>query len=240
MQNIIFKEELSSLKNISLIDFLKEGNIPFYWKDFFNEEKVLNELQNISDRLKERRHMEIYPSLPNIFKTFSLCLKEVKLVILGQDPYYNGNATGLCFSIPKGEKLNASLRNIYKELENEGFQVEKSGDISHWLKKGCFMLNTALTVEKNLPESHLKIWKNFTDLLLNYIAEKGKKIGWLLMGKHAAKYSYLTEKNGHKAFITSHPSPLSCTRPLENYPSFIGSNIFNEINDFLGERKIEF
>lgn len=240
LQQIIFKNEHCNWNTLNLINFLKEGNIPSNWNQFFiDNNKILND---ISNKLKKEINLGyvIYPEIKNVFKTFKLSPNNIKLVILGQDPYHNGNATGLCFSISKNcKKINPSLMNIYKELENEGFNPMKTGDLSYLLKQGCFLYNTALTVRKDKPETHIDYWCNFTENLLQYISDNTKNIAWLFLGKHAHNYNRFSEKNGHISFTTSHPSPFSANKKLGIYPAFLGSNVFIKINDFLEKNKKE-
>ena len=201
------------------------------WAPFFTRPDVVAILETIDTTVSSR---SFYPESNNIFRVFSLPLQQIRVVILGQDPYPDGNATGLCFSLsPDAKKLNPSLRNIYKEL---GKPTQR--DLTHWLTQGCFLLNTALTVEPGHAGSHLKLWRPFTELLLDYISENTKGIAWILMGAFAADFQRYTTRNRHRAFITSHPSPLSATRPFQNHPAFLGSGVFTNVNEFL-EKKIE-
>lgn len=237
---IKFLDEEWSWKNITLWEYLEEQNIPKAWKTFFEKEDIREILKKIStDIFHESKDCVIYPSPNHVFRAFSLPLEKIKIVVLGQDCYHDGNAVGICFSIPPGAKINPSLTNIYNELESEGYLPKRTGSLLNWVNQGCIMLNTALTVEKGSPESHLKFWYPFAEKILEYISVNTKNVAWLLMGKHAASFKYCADRNGHKAFITSHPSPLSAYRPYQNYPAFIGSGIFREINKFLGKKKIK-
>jgi uracil-DNA glycosylase len=149
------------------------------------------------------------------------------LVILGQDPYHNdGQADGLAFSVPKNQKIPPSLRNIFKELMNEfperGYQFDH-GDLTQWFEKEkIFLLNTALTVEKNNPGSHCSQWCQMTDAVIQEIAEKNKKCIFLLLGKHAQeKEKLITNKS--RIVKCVHPSPLSASK------GFFNSGIFKEV-----------
>lgn len=219
--------------NITLKKLVDEGSIPRAWKNFFQRTDIQADIQKISDFLEEeRKKVTIYPSIENVFRTFSLPLQDIKVVILGQDCYHDGNAVGLCFSVPKNRKINPSLKNIYQELKNEGFEIKETGDLSHWHKQGCMMLNTALTVEKASPESHLHIWYDFTEKVLKEIATKTENVAWLLMGAKALKFRDLVKKS-ENVFATSHPSPYSAYKGFGQVPAFIGSNVFRNINEFL-------
>lgn len=228
-------DEEWSLKTMSLEKYVREGNISW---DFFRKDELLSILKSISESLEKEKDYIIYPSLNHIFRAFSVPLEKVRVVVIGQDPYHDGNAVGLCFSIPPKRKINPSLQNIYKELENEGYTPVKNGSLVHWAKQGCLMLNTALTVRKGEPESHLQLWSPFTKMCLEYVARNTQGVAWLLMGKHATAFKKYTEMNGHRGFITSHPSPLSAYRGFGEYPAFIGSGVFRKMDEFL-EKKIE-
>ena len=237
MAKIRILDEEWSWKTTTLQQYLDEGNIPSHWKSLFEEEELREILKNISENISKDRI--VFPPPNRVFRAFSIPMEKIKVVILGQDCYHDGNAVGICFSVPLGGKINPSLVNIYNELESEGYKPKRNGDLSPWVNQGCIMLNRALTVEKGNPESHLSYWYPFSERVLKYISENTCNVAWLLMGKHAASFKEYTESNGHKAFITSHPSPLSAYRKYQNYPAFIGSGIFKEINNFLGEKKID-
>lgn len=232
--NITFKNEKWDW-NIPLLLFVKEKNYPREWSNFFENENVHKEIKLISELLqKSKSKTIIYPSIENVFNAFQLPLDKIKVVIIGQDPYHDGNATGLCFSVPLNTRINPSLKNIYTELKNEGFSFKENGDLSHWLKQGVMMLNTALTVEKSKPESHLEIWNNFMNLVLSKIENETVDTVWLLMGAKAITFSkYVNTSKGHKSFCTSHPSPFSASKSFRNISAFLGSNVFKKINDFL-------
>jgi len=228
-----FIDEEWSWENTSLWNYVCEGNLPKKWQDFFDQKDIQKILQEISEQISNQI---VYPSPNRVFRAFNLPLDKIKVVIIGQDPYFDGNAVGVCFSIPPGRRINPSLQNIYTELESEGFSPQRTGSLLHWVEQGCLMLNTALTVEKNNAESHLAFWRPFAEKVLQYISLHTKNVAWILMGKHAASFQHCAQRNGHKAFITSHPSPFSARRPFQNYPAFIGSGIFQQVNDFLDKQ----
>lgn len=226
--NIVLVDEEWDWDNISLEKFVRDGHYPSSWNEFFNKEDVLNIVKNISISLRKER-IEIYPSINHVFRAF-IPIHKIKVVLLGQDPYHDGSAVGICFQVPKNRKINPSLRNIYKELNCEGYK----GDITTWKDQGCFMLNTALTVLKGCPESHLELWRPFTKLVCEYISKNTFNVAWLLMGSKAHLYEeYVNIENGHKAFKTSHPSPLGAYKGGKNASAFMGSGVFKEINKFL-------
>ena len=238
--SIEFKNKSWSWDNLSLYDFLLEGNVPSGWEEFF--EKHSEFLYNISNELKETtKPYRMYPLIEKVFRAF-IQPKKIKVVLLGQDPYYNGNAVGLCFSIPSGARINPSLMNIYKELSNSGYNVKKDGDLSHWKNQGVFMINTALTVEKNCAGEHLGIWYKFIEKVLEYISDNIDNVCWLLMGSKALDMKKHVGNKTHELFITSHPVTYTAYKPLKQYPAFIGSNVFKKINTFLkknGKTKIK-
>lgn len=177
----------------------------------------------------------IYPPLKDVFKALSLTpFEEVKIVILGQDPYHKKNqANGLCFSVNKGVKLPPSLENIYKEITLEyGFEMPNHGDLTEWAKRGVLLLNTILTVSESKPLSHQGLgWEKFTDEVIKLLQEKQFLI-YILLGNHAQSYEKKITNKNHVILKTSHPSPLS------SYRGFLGSNIFKKANQALKERGI--
>ena len=220
-----------SWNSLSLLSFLEEGNIPSSWKEFFEQEEVKEELEKISKYL-ENESAEIFPPIHQVFRAFYLTpLEKVKAVLIGQDPYHNGSAVGICFSVKPGNNINPSLRNIYKELRLEGFQLNETGDLTHWSKQGILMLNTALTVLRGDPDSHTAIWYDFTTYLIKFIDRKKENdVHWLLFGSKAVNIVAYTAKKGRK-HITSHPSPFSANRSTNTVKAFIGSGVFKEIED---------
>lgn len=206
------------------------------WNDFFDENKdelncIINKIDIIS------KNNIVYPKQKNIFK----CLhyfspQEIKLVILGQDPYINSEAVGLSFSVPKShKKIPPSLQNIFKEIKNcyPDYNIPPNGCLKRWVKEEkILLLNSALTVTAGKSNSHQDIWINFTDKLIKYISDKNDKTIFLLMGNFAINKSKLINCNKHKIFTTKHPSPLSA------YNGFFGSNIFRNINNYMEENNI--
>ena len=158
---------------------------------------------------------------------------DVKVVILGQDPYHNdGQAHGLSFSVPRGVSLPPSLRNIYRELEDDlGASPGLDGDLHHWAKQGVLLLNTVLTVEAHQPHSHRKKgWEDFTDAVIQKLVERESPIAFVLWGKPAQKKKDLILIPPHCIIESAHPSPLSARR------GFFGSRPFSKINDWLNEQ----
>lgn len=177
----------------------------------------------------------VYPAKENIFRALELCPKDkIKLVIIAQDPYSDGAATGLCF---ESDKLNPSLRNIYTLMEKSLKTPIVSGFTSKLAQQGVLMLNTALTVEKGKPNSHKELWEEFTAKLLTEINELDKNIVFVLWGANAIKYLAFIDEKKHKVFASSHPSPFSCSNPCGKYGSFMESDVFNKINKYFKTKK---
>ena len=175
-----------------------------------------------------------FPPRELIFNAFHQTrYHDVKVVILGQDPYHNdGQAHGLSFSVPRGVSLPPSLRNIYRELEDDlGASPGVDGDLHHWAKQGVLLLNTVLTVEAHQPHSHRKKgWEDFTDAVIQKLVERESPIAFVLWGKPAQKKKDLILIPPHCIIESAHPSPLSARR------GFFGSRPFSKINDWLKEQ----
>ena len=176
----------------------------------------------------------IYPPYDDIFNAFKLTpLSDVKVVILGQDPYHEeGQAHGLAFSTPEGRPIPRSLKNIFKEISSEfSYPIPESGSLVKWAEQGVFLLNTVLTVEEGNANSHSKCgWQTFTDNVIKILDGQDQPIVFLLWGKQAEKKKELISNPNHLVLITSHPSPFSARR------GFLGSNHFILANEFLKEK----
>ena len=177
-----------------------------------------------------------YPEKENIFRAFRLTpYKDVKVVILGQDPYHGvGEANGLAFSVNNGIKLPPSLQNIYKELHNDlGLIPPNTGDLTCWAKEGVLLLNSVLTVEKDKPASHKNLgWEKFTDAIISKVNEKKDPVVFILWGNFAKNKKSLITNKHHLIIESSHPSPFSC-----NY-GFFGSKPFSRTNKFLKDNNL--
>lgn len=179
---------------------------------------------------------KVVPQKDKILNAFNLIESEVKIVILGQDPYYvPGFANGLAFSVNKECKIPRSLQNIFKELKNEYQDFEyNSGDLAPWSKQGVLLLNTCLTTIEGsaLAHKHVK-WEEYTIKLIEDISKLGN-IVFILLGNNAIKFSkYICKTSNNEILTTSHPSPLSANK------GFIGSNIFKKANQILIQNNIE-
>ena len=203
------------------------------WEEIFNNYPKIDELNNMIKKIDEQRLTKtIYPPREQVFRVFDLPLKDIKVVILGQDPYHNPDqACGLSFSVNDGVPLPKSLINIYKELHDDlGIKPAKTGNLESWFKQGVFLLNAVLTVEKNSPASHSKMgWENFTDYIIENISEKNENVVFVLWGAYARSKNKLIDPSKHKIIESAHPSPLSA------YRGFFGSKVFSQINSYLAE-----
>ena len=181
-------------------------------------------------RAEKRAGKVIYPPGPLIFNAFEQTpFDEVKVVILGQDPYHRpGQAMGLSFSVPKGVPLPPSLKNIYKELERDtGFKNPGHGDLTGWARQGVFLLNAFLTVERGKPASHQKIgWQYFTDAVIRTLSEEKEDLVFLLWGRFAQAKTALIDEMKHYVLTAVHPSPLAGNR-------FLGCGHFSKTNELL-------
>ncbi len=207
------------------------------WEEIFNNYPKIDELNNMIKEIDEQRLTKtIYPPKEQVFRVFDLPLKDIKVVILGQDPYHNPDqACGLSFSVNDGVPLPKSLINIYKELHDDlGIKPAKTGNLESWFEQGVFLLNAVLTVEKNSPASHSKIgWEDFTDYIIEKISEKNENVVFVLWGAYARSKNKLIDPSKHKIIESAHPSPLSA------YRGFFGSKVFSQINSYLAENDRE-
>jgi len=186
---------------------------------------------------KEYDNKIIYPPKEDIYKAFkNTSFKDVKVVIMGQDPYHGeGEAMGLSFSVPNGIKLPPSLKNIYKELEDDlGIKPTTSGDLTKWTKEGVLLLNSTLTVVKDTPNSHSKMgWDKFTDYIIKLLNKREEPIVFILWGNYArSKKVYITNPK-HLVIESAHPSPFSARS------GFFGSKPFSKTNEFLIKNNIK-
>lgn len=176
---------------------------------------------------------QIFPPGRQIFAAFnSTPFHDVKVVILGQDPYHDvGQANGLCFSVNDGIQFPPSLRNIFKEIESDiGTPVPQSGDLSRWAKQGVLLLNATLTVEAHRAGSHQRHgWEQFTDSVIAHLAEHRNNLVFILWGSYAIGKGAFIDRNRHLVLTSVHPSPLSAHR------GFFGNHHFSRTNQYLIE-----
>ena len=203
------------------------------WRDFIKaelEKPYFNEIkQGILQ--SEQAGKRVFPPKDSVFAVFSQPKSNIKVVILGQDPYHGmGQANGLAFSVQRGVKIPPSLRNIYRELETdiEGFTAPQDGDLSAWCEEGVFLLNTVLTVEEKVANSHAKIgWEQFTTAVIEAINHQCENVVFILWGSHAQKKGANINREKHAIINSAHPSPLSA------YRGFFGSKPFSAANTYL-------
>ncbi len=214
--------------------------VPNSWENVFKDAEL--ELKDIDEILTEEKRVygQYYPNNKDLFKIFEKCpLQRVKVVILGQDPYYklspsgNPQAMGMSFSVSTDTPIPPSLSNIYKELKRSvnGFVVPRHGCLDSWAQQGVFLLNTCLTVRPGNPGSHKEIWLGFIKKVINAIINSNPNTIFVFWGRKAEKMKKMV---GERVTIieTSHPSPLSV------YRGFRGCDHFNEINKLLVESKM--
>ena len=209
------------------------------WKNHLIHEFEKDYMKSLSNYLRNEKKSskDIYPPSHLIFNAFELTkFDDVKVVIIGQDPYHgHGQAHGLSFSVAHGIKTPPSLRNIHKELNDDlGIPVPHHGNLSKWAAGGVLLLNTILTVEKGKPGSHANQgWEVFTDSVLRVLNQKKKNIVYILWGKKAQEKSSFIKGDDNLIIESSHPSPYSADN------GFFGSKPFSRANSYLKQNKIE-
>ena len=176
---------------------------------------------------------KVFPPESLIFNAFNLtALDELKVVIIGQDPYHNpGQAMGLSFSVPQGVRVPPSLKNIYKEINDDiGCPIPDHGDLSSWASQGVLLLNAILTVEEKSPASHSKIgWQTFTDAIITFISDVKEGVIFMLWGKYAQGKASLVNDKKHYILNAAHPSPLA-------RGAFFGCKHFSKCNNLLDKQ----
>jgi uracil-DNA glycosylase len=227
------------------------------WTDFFKKEFKTNDWLLLEKYITHalsvsKGEVKIYPYPALIFSAFNATpLDKVKVVILGQDPYFKNEehtklipqAMGLSFSVPIGIKIPSSLINIYKNLHKFGHisKIPNHGNLSFWAYQGCLMLNASLTVQHGHKNSHAKYWANITNSIIKHVSDTCQNIVFVLWGKFALKKleDGLIDEKIHKVLISSHPSGLSNNKSMksyirnETYKSFSSADHFREINKYL-------
>ena len=202
-------------------------------KDEFQKPYYLNLRKFL---VQEYKIQTIYPNMNNIFNALKYTdYKDVKVVILGQDPYHQPNqAHGLCFSVLKGVNPPPSLQNMYKEIHAEyGYPIPQHGELTYWAEQGVLMMNTVLTVRESQPNSHKGMgWEIFTDNVISLLNLRPEPMVFLLWGANArAKKKLITNPN-HLVLESAHPSPLSA------YNGFFGNGHFKKSNEFLKSKNM--
>lgn len=202
------------------------------WKLRLKDEFEKPYFLQLTEHLKAEKALnrQIYPAGSNIFKAFdSTPFDQVKLIILGQDPYHGaGQAHGLSFSVQDGIAIPRSLQNIFKELHSDiGLPIPSSGNLTAWAKRGVLLLNASLTVRANEPASHAQLgWLRFTDEVIRILSAEKKDLVFLLWGKFAQEKQILIDDSKHYILKAAHPSPFSAEK------GFFGCKHFSKANDF--------
>ena len=208
-----------------------------YWDAVLKEEYEKNYFKNIAMFInKEYKEKIVYPPKIDILRALKLTdYNDVKVVILGQDPYHGENeANGLSFSVNEGIKLPPSLKNIYKELYDDLGITKTTGDLTSWANQGVLLLNSVLTVLKDTPTSHSKIgWQEYTDAIIRKLNEREKTIVFILWGNYARSKKNLITNKRHYIIESPHPSPFSANS------GFFGSRPFSKTNEFLKKNNIK-
>lgn len=212
------------------------------WREAIGGEKSKPYFVELLQRVKTaRQQYTIYPPEEDVFNAFRYTeFGDVKVVILGQDPYHGpGQAHGLAFSVREGIALPPSLKNIYKELEGDipGFQIPMYGYLKKWSDQGVLLLNTVLTVQEGMANSHASWgWETFTDSVIRALNEHREGLVFLLWGSHAQRKGAFIDTNKHLVLRSVHPSPLSAHR------GFFGCRHFSKTNAYLlakGKKEID-
>ncbi|MEJ4088152.1 uracil-DNA glycosylase [Galbibacter orientalis] len=203
------------------------------WKTVLHNEFEKEYFKELTSYVKEEyAHHTCFPPENEIFNAFSYCpFDDVKVVIIGQDPYHGvDQANGLCFSVKEGIKHPPSLVNIFKELQtNVGKEYPDSGNLEAWAKQGVLLLNATLTVRAHEAGSHQKKgWETFTDVVIKTISDKKENVVFLLWGGYAKRKVKLIDTNKHDILTSGHPSPLSANRGF-----WFGNNHFSKCNEIL-------
>jgi uracil-DNA glycosylase len=216
-----------------------KGSLMQTWHEAIGSEKSEPYFQHIIETVKKERGMGriIYPPAEDVFNAFRATeFGNVKVVILGQDPYHGaGQAHGLAFSVREGIAVPPSLVNIYKELADdiEGFRIPQHGYLQHWAEQGVLLLNTVLTVRAGQAHSHATLgWERFTDEVVNQINQNREHVVFMLWGSHAQKKGAFIDRSSHLVLSAPHPSPLSA------YRGFFGCKHFSRANAYLQENGI--
>lgn len=216
----------------------KKPEIEEKWYEMLKNEFESQYFSDIKSFLiEEKRQYVVYPPSKQIFNAFNLtAFDNVKVVILGQDPYHNvGQAHGLAFSVPDGIQKPPSLQNIFKELNQDlGIAIPEHGNLEKWAKEGVLLLNASLTVRAHEAASHAKIgWQRFTDTAIKALSDKKQNLVFILWGNYAIAKENLIDHNKHLILKTVHPSPLSASR------GFFGCHHFSKTNEYLINHNIK-
>lgn len=210
------------------------------WLNVLEKEFKQDYMMSLKQFLQSEKQQKkvIFPPSPEIFNAFNLTpFDEVKVVIIGQDPYHGyGQAHGLSFSVKDHVRLPPSLQNIYKELETdiEGFKAPINGNLTKWAQQGVLLLNATLTVEANKAGSHQKRgWEIFTDAAIKAVSDFKSGVVFILWGRFAQEKERLIDTSKHYIIKSAHPSPFSA------HSGFFGSRPFSKTNEFLKKQNLQ-
>ncbi len=210
------------------------------WKEVLRDEfekEYFVELSSQVDLAYLSTETDVFPPQELIFNAFNHChFNDIKVVILGQDPYHNdGQAHGLSFSVPEGVQIPPSLRNMYKEIESDiGTAIPESGNLERWANQGVLLLNATLTVQVHEAGSHQGLgWETFTDAVIQKISDEKKHVVFMLWGKYAQDKGKNIDQKKHLVLTAPHPSPLS------SYRGFFGCEHFSKANTHLEHNNLE-
>lgn len=221
-------------------DKLSKVQLEESWKISLAPFLLSSQMDNLRDFLFQEKQAQkiIYPPSKQIFSALNTTpLADVKVVILGQDPYHGPNqANGLSFSVQKGIALPPSLRNIFHELHTDlGIPAPRHGDLTKWATQGVLLLNSVLTVEAGQPTSHQKQgWEAFTDEVIDVLNEQREHIVFILWGAYAQRKGQRINRDKHLVLTAAHPSPLAANRG-----GFFGCKVFSKTNQYLKQHGIE-
>jgi uracil-DNA glycosylase len=219
--------------NLNLRDLIQND-----WKNILNscfEQEWMDHLER--ELANEYASQLVFPPVSDVFNALNLtAFEDVKVVILGQDPYHGvGEAQGFSFSAPNGVNMPPSLRNIFKELATDLGVQRTHTDLSDWASQGVFLLNSVLTVRANEPGSHAKLgWQKFTSTIIGSLNAREKPVVFMLWGNYAQQVGKHIDESKHLVIRSAHPSPLSANRG-----GWFGSKPFSKANDFLANSPIQ-
>lgn len=206
------------------------------WKPFLDSEFTKPYFRELSAFLHVAyAEKQVFPAKSQVFRAFTTDLAEVKVVVLGQDPYHTpGAAHGLAFSVPDSQPIPPSLVNIYKEIDAEyGQHANPTGNLRNWQQQGVLLLNNVLTVEAHKAGSHRgKGWEQFTEAVVRYLDAEREHLVFLLWGRDARSKKNMIDVNRHLILESAHPSPLSA------HNGFFGNNHFRRANDYLAKHGV--